>query len=309
MSRRPRIQIPGGTYYVLQSTGHHHPLFHEQSDYAHLESLLARTGLRTHTTVYAFCWLPHTLHLAVRTRETPVSRFMQGFTSRYAQYVHGHSNDSGHLFAHRFQSVLIDPQAWLPALVRYIHHAPVRAGLCTHPRDYPHSSHGAFVGERRIGWLDTDTVPRLLREQGHSHDSQHTAYFETGSTTEELDLLSRNGKCHTRFLGDAEFAQRLPHAHRPKPPRLTVAQLIDAVAVAQNIPREHILSISRSRRTALARSLIAWHATERRIATLTAVSRALRRDPSTLSKVIARNRVQHPDLFRLDALRHLQPLG
>jgi len=145
MSRRPRIQIAGGTYYLLQASSRHQPLFVHEDDYAHLEQLLASAVRRTRTRVFAYCWLSHELHLAVRTHDVAIGRFMQGFTSRYARYLHARTLEHGHLFSQRFRSLLIDPDAWLPALVRYIHYAPIRAGVARRPQEAAHSSHGAYA--------------------------------------------------------------------------------------------------------------------------------------------------------------------
>jgi hypothetical protein len=70
-----------------------------------------------------------------------------------------------------------------------------------------------------------------------------------------------------------------------------------------------VFSRSRQRQLALARALIAWFATERRICTLSEVARRLRRDPSTLSVAISRYRELRPDLFKLNALHYLVPIG
>jgi len=307
VSRRPRIQIPGGTYYLLQVTHRYHPLF-VADDCSLLETLLAGAASRTRTQIFAYCWLPHELHLAVRSRDVPVSRFMQGWTGSYARKLHSHSDERGHVFSQRFQSLLIDPRTWLPALVRYIHHAPVRAGCCTTPQAFTNSSHRAYAARETRPWLDTATVTRLLCDQGYAQP-QHACYFSSESTAAEIDLFGNTGNPHTRILGDAAFQQALPQAHSPRHPRLTLSQLIDAIALIQDTTREEILSLSRRRAVSLARALIAWHATERRIATLASVAQVVRRDSSTLSKAISRHRQQHPQLFRLDALTHLRPLG
>jgi len=148
-----------------------------------------------------------------------------------------------------------------------------------------------------------------LKARGIASQQQRDAYFQAEPTAQENQRFGRNGAHDTRILSDAEFSQRLPLTHRPRPTRVTLSQLIDVVALSQNATRSEVLSLSRRRALALTRALIAWHATERRIATLTQVAHMLRRDPSTLSKAITRHRQRHPDLFRLDALTHLKPLG
>src|SRR5690606_19005421 len=105
------------------------------------------------------------------------------------------------------------------------------------------------------------------------------------------------------------FLETLPRRVRPHRSKVSLAEIIDNVTRALDVEREHVLSSSRRRELALARALIAWYATERRIATLSEVARHLRRDPSTLSVAITRYRSCRPELFRLDAFRHLAPLG
>jgi hypothetical protein len=54
------------------------------------------------------------------------------------------------------------------------------------------------------------------------------------------------------------------------------------------------------RKLALARALIAWHATARGAATTAEISFYLGRAPSTLSQGISLYRERHPELFKLD---------
>lgn len=257
MSRRPRIQLRGGTYYLLQVTSPQQPLFRDSDDYQALERLLVSALERTQTLALAFCWLPHELHLAVRSRDVPVSRFMQGFTSRYAHHVHRRSHEVGHLFARRFQSVLIEPEAWLLPLVRFIHHAPVRAGLATAPATYPHSSHDAYIGNRPVAWLHTRPLLQLLSQRGFSK-LDIRAYLEASPTHEEQQALAADHLTSTRMLGaGGAFLETLPHAVRTRRPRTTLAHLIDSMSLLQDVPRSEILSKSRSRAASLARALIA----------------------------------------------------
>lgn len=86
-------------------------------------------------------------------------------------------------------------------------------------------------------------------------------------------------------------------------------QIIHTVSQALGVERDHVMSSSRRRDLALARALIAWFAIERRVATLTEVARLLKRDPSTLSVAITRYSVSRQDLFRLNSLYYLTPIG
>ena len=308
MPRRARIEIAGGTYYLLQASSKHQPLFESELDYRYLESLVASAVQRSRTQVLSFCWLPHELHLAVRSSDLPVSRFMQGFTARYAQYLHRRTREIGHLFPQSFQSLLIDPDAWLPELARHIHHLPVHAGLTASSTHYQHSSIGAYLGSRPIAWLNTKAVLKTLEGRGMNLTTSRT-YLQSTPLPEESAHFDSKPLARTRILGDSRFIERLPRRHRQTPPRLTITQLTEVVARSQDVAKTEIFSTSRRREVVLARSLIAWHAMQRRIASLAQVSAYLGRDPSTLSKAIIRHRRQHPRLFRLDAFSHMLPLA
>ena len=95
---------------------------------------------------------------------------------------------------------------------------------------------------------------------------------------------------------------------RPYRTTATVDQVIETVACRLGIQRERILSASRERELTLARALVAWYVTERRIASLAGIARRLRRDSSTLSVGIARYRRRRPELFDVQALHDLAPL-
>jgi len=78
----------------------------------------------------------------------------------------------------------------------------------------------------------------------------------------------------------------------------TIDQVIDAVARKMSVDRDRLLSSSRERRLTLTRAIIGWHVTQNRIATLTEVSRALGRDPSSVYTAYERYRAWRPKLFR-----------
>ena len=49
--------------------------------------------------------------------------------------------------------MLVDTDAYLLTLLRYIHRNPVEAGLVSDPAEYKWSSHLSYLGQRRPAWL------------------------------------------------------------------------------------------------------------------------------------------------------------
>jgi hypothetical protein len=145
----------------------------------------------------------------------------------------------------------------------------------------------------------------MIREAG----SDYERFMSTAPSAEERAGFEHGGRDDPRILGGREFAESLPRAVRAYRTSTTLDQLIDTVACRLGLDRGNILSGSRERELTLARAVIAWHATERRIAPLSDVARRLRRDPSTLSVGITRYRCRRPDLFDVGTMHDLAPLA
>ncbi len=308
MSRPPRIHVPGGTYYLVQSGGAGHMIFNSPEDYAFLEQLVPAALRRNRAIAYAYCWTPDAIHLVVRAGETPIGRMMQGLTSRYARQMHRRDGGSGHFFRTRYQASLVDADAYLLKLIQYVHHIPVLSGLAEHPDEYAYSSHRAYVGATETPWVNTRAVMAAL---GADEDSRATYDEIIASCPDirDIDVFRNGGSTASRIIGGQDFHAGLPRHLRQYRSKISLEQIIGAVTQALGVDREHVMSSSRRRDLALARALIAWFAIERRVATLTEVARRLNRDPSTLSVAISRYSVSRRDLFRLNSLHYLTPLG
>ena len=308
MSRRSRLHIPGGLYYIVQRGNARQPIFTDATDYATFEQLLASMLARCRSRVHAFCWSADAIHMAVEISDVPVGRLMQRLTSQYARRVHRKQGETGHLFQQRYHALLVDPEAWLLKLIRHIHLIPVTTGLVRDAADYALSSHRAYLNITTIPWLTTSLAMRML---GHRTDMARQAYrrlmFEHPDP-EEGKCFERGNPDDPRVLGDRSFTSSLPRHLRIYRSSYSLDQVIDTVVRTLGLEREEVLSRSRQRRLAMARALITWYATERGVATLAEVARRLERDPSTLFVAVERYRALHPDLFKITALHDSGPL-
>ena len=306
MSRRQRLHVPGGTYYIVQQGSAHQPIFSQPEDYQLFERLLSAALNRTDSRLHAYCWTPNAIHMAVQIDEISVGRFMQGLTGRYARNIHQRDGASGHFFQQRYKALLVDPDEYLLKLIRHMHYVPVLGGLVHSPGEFAQSSHNAYVGVADVQWLNTRAALRSL------NDNIPGGYVELMSappSTQEIRLFEKGGPNDLRVIGGSQFLANLPRRSRTYRSKVTLEQIIYTVTSALGVEREHVLSASRKRELAMARALIAWFATERHVATLSEVARQLRRDPSTLSVAISRYRVCRPELFKLTALHYMVPLG
>jgi putative transposase len=308
MSRRSRLHVPGGVYYVVQRSNARQPIFTDAADYAIFERLLSTMLARCRARVHAFCWEVDAIHLVLQVTDMPVGRLMQRLSSQYARRVHRRQGNGGHLFQQRYHSLLIDPDAYLLKLIRNLHLIPVRGGAVHDPNDYALSSHRAYVGMATIPWLTTSIALRMLAQRPDQARYAYRRLMFEGPLPGEAAYFDRGSDADPRVLGDQEFMEAIPRHMCVYRSTCSIEQVIDTVACTLGVERSEVLSRSRQRRLALARALITWYATERGVATLAEVARRLERDPSTLFVGVERYRTLRPELFNLTALQDTGPV-
>ncbi len=77
----------------------------------------------------------------------------------YTQHFNRAMQTDGPLFRGRYRSIVVDADAYLLTVSRYIHRNPLEAGLVDELRDYPWSSYPAYVGTTAPDpWLQQETI-------------------------------------------------------------------------------------------------------------------------------------------------------
>lgn len=157
MARQARILVPGGLYHVISRGIERRDLFRDERDrnryFALLEKAVGRFGCR----ILAYCLMDNHVHLALMAGKQPLPRIMRSINTAYAGYFNVRHRRSGYLFQGRYKAFLVDEEAYLLALVRYIHENPVKAGIVARAEEYSWSSHASYLG-RPPSWLATDEV-------------------------------------------------------------------------------------------------------------------------------------------------------
>jgi putative transposase len=102
------------------------------------------------------------LRQALQARMFDLSSFLKELKGRFAQGYNRRQGRFGTLWAERFKSVLVEEGPVLEAVALYIDLNPVRAGLCTDPKDYRYCGYGEALGSgqspvraglaRVLGW-------------------------------------------------------------------------------------------------------------------------------------------------------------
>jgi putative transposase len=140
MPRVPRTTLPDGFFHVISrgipAAGY---VFRDDEDRQAFVDLLWRTAREHSWKCHAMCVLGTHYHLVVDAPRARLSSGLHQLNWRYARYFNVKHESFGHVFAARFTARVIEDESYLYDACAYVLLNPVRAGLCSHPDEWPWS--------------------------------------------------------------------------------------------------------------------------------------------------------------------------
>lgn len=290
MPRKHRLHVPGGLYHVTLRGNDRQPIFHDDSDRAALGAIAASGLERYDCRAHAFCWMTNHIHLAIQVGELPLGRLMQWLASHYARAFNRRLGRTGHLFEKRHGAVLVETDAYLLALVRYIHCNPVQAGMVSAPEEYRWSSYRTYLGMAETPWLTTRWVLAQFGGQTNVARRRFACFVSSSESAEPSAHFETGGKDDTRVLGGDDFAEKMfSRCVSAKPVDGTgLATIIVRVCRQFGVDEAALVSCTRNRRNAQIRAMIAREATRSGAATVAEVARRFDRTESVIHRAMQR---------------------
>jgi putative transposase len=158
MARPLRIEFPGAIYHVTSRGDRRERIFEDDADRRGLLAVIEQAMDRFDAQVLSYCLMGNHYHFVLHTRSANLSRLMRHVNGVYTQNFNRRHGLVGHLFQGRFKAILVDRDAYLLQVCRYVELNPVRAKMVVAPGDWPWSSYRAHVGqveESSPAWLDS----------------------------------------------------------------------------------------------------------------------------------------------------------
>lgn len=174
MSRKPRIWYEGALYHIINRGNKKQNIFFDTADrnlfLTKLRDLVDNHGLKVH----AYCLMTNHYHLALETSSKHIADTMHALNTFYSKQHHLKYGTSGHLFQGRYRSILVEKDAYLLEVSRYIHLNPVGPGLVKLPEHYPWSSMKVYTGVNNddtfvyrdtiLGFFNKDKDKKVAKE-------------------------------------------------------------------------------------------------------------------------------------------------
>ena len=122
-------------------------IFKQDEDYDAFLATLSKVSERFDWKLWAYCLMGNHYHLLFETGRPTLSRGMRELNGVYTQAFNRRHRRVGHLLQGRYKAVLVERDAYLLELGRYIVLNPVRARMCAKAGDWPWSSYPATMGK------------------------------------------------------------------------------------------------------------------------------------------------------------------
>lgn len=287
MPRPPRIHIPGAFYHVTLRGNHRQHIFFRPTDRQLLNEIVAEALDLFCARVHAYCYMTNHIHALVQIGDKPLGALMLRIAGRYARTIQANLHTTGHLFEKRYHPVLVDHDAYLLQLLRYIHLNPVRAAMVSSPEQYPWSSHLTYLGQREEPWITTSFALAMFHSNRHEAIEAYRRFVLEVDATAHSPLKECNPN-DSRILGSDDFASRsLGNAWRPRCGKTLQDLLTEAYSVF-GVSADQLRSASRRHELVRARAWVAHQAVTLRVTSLAAVARELHRDESSLRNAMMR---------------------
>jgi putative transposase len=90
--------------------------------------------------IHSFVLMSNHYHLLVTTPHSDLDKFMEHFNKKLSFEMKKYAQANNHKFANRYKWTIIDSEAYLFNIYRYIYQNPIRQKLCDLCIDYPYSS-------------------------------------------------------------------------------------------------------------------------------------------------------------------------
>ncbi|MDD5329347.1 MAG: transposase [Sulfuricella sp.] len=228
MARPLRIEFGNALYHVTARGDRREPIYEDDEDRNMFLRTLGEVIRQFNWLCHAYCLMTNHYHLIIETPDGNLAKGMRQLNGVYTQASNRRHRRQGHLFQGRYKSILVDKEAYLLELTRYVVLNPVRAGMVASPADWPWSSYRAAIGlAEQPDWLDVDGLLCQFGKRRGPARTRYTQFVIDGLGKESIWSSLRQ----QIYLGDEQFVSRMqaqartagdvlsiPRAQRRAPP-------------------------------------------------------------------------------------------
>jgi len=207
MPRQARLMLAGQPYHVTQRGVNKGAIFVDDIDRQLFLRLLHGAFVRHQVALHAYVLMGNHIHLlATPSTHHGLANAMRAQGNCYVQAFNQRHERSGPLWQGRFHSSMVDSDAYLLSVYRYIELNPVRAGLAATAEDHPWSSVHGNLDRRDDPLLTSHPALQALAPTTQQRAMRYAAFLRDVNAYAEAPAI-RAHNAMQRPLGNAAFLQ------------------------------------------------------------------------------------------------------
>jgi putative transposase len=225
MPRPLRAVIPDQVHHLVLRGNNDGAIFIGDPDRERFRDILRDAALTHRVAIHAYVLMDNRVHLLATPAEvTSLSRMVQGVGRSYVVWFNRKHERSGTLWGGRFKAHLVDAQAYLLLLMRFIESQPFRTRLAPALLETRWSSLAHHLGETRDPLITEHALFWGLGNTPFEREAAYRRWVEEGSSAaeeRELEDACRSSRplAKPRFLAEMQrlWALPLPPKSRGRP--------------------------------------------------------------------------------------------
>ncbi len=144
MPRGAREKSSSGVYHVVARGINKQRIFEDKEDYLVFLEKIRKYKKISGYKVFSYCLMSNHIHLLMKEETESLSTAFRRIGASYVYWYNWKYGRVGHLFQDRYKSEVVENDAYLLTVMRYIHQNPVKAGIVKDMQEYPWSSYHEY---------------------------------------------------------------------------------------------------------------------------------------------------------------------
>jgi REP element-mobilizing transposase RayT len=179
-----RIEYEGAFYHITARGNERKRIFFEKADYDRFKEYLLEAQDKFGYRLHCYVLMGNHYHLVIETPLGNMNKVLHYVNGSYATYINKKRNRNGHLLQGRYKGILVERDAYLLELSRYLHLNPVRAKMVERPEDYRQSSYRNYLWTQKESLVTTDLILGTLSGDNKVARRAYREYVEKGMDEE-----------------------------------------------------------------------------------------------------------------------------
>jgi putative transposase len=265
-------------------------IFYDACDREFFNSLVKEGVKRYEHKIYAYCLMSNHVHFAIEVNNVSLSKIIQNLAFRYTRYFNKKLRRIGHLFQGRYKSILVQKDAYLLELIRYIHLNPVRAKIVGKPQEYQWSSHHCYMRTEKLSWIITHEVLSFFSNNKASAVRRYKNFINEGLNEILINFEKEQFTNINNIIGEEDFIEKNESKDKKNELRFPIELIIDMACNILSVTKKNLKQKTRRREVSFARHIVAFVNKQHGEISNSDLAFLFDLDPSTLSK--ATNKIE-----------------